>query len=502
MFYRIRYALLFTLSLCISADLHADLLIKNVRIINKEGVVSEPSNVYIQGGSITTIAKAIKAQPSDQILDGRSRFLIPGLIDSHVHLTGVPGESDAIPKAVRLQAIQQIPRSYLYFGFTSVLDLISSDDAILQWNQQPIAPSAYHCAGVPIPGGYPLASLPQDNQLTHPAAQFYLFDPRQKELMSTTRDSSHHKVKPLVNAIAKTQARCIKAFYEKGFGPLQNLPVPSIAMMKGLIKEANKYDLPVFVHGNSKEAHEFTIDSGAQMLAHGVWHGIDSHDLSTIKQLALGSKTQDIAVQPTIQVIYGEGELFNTDFFENLAVKKAMPAQLIDWYQSKSGQWFVERMSNNLGQLSPKERTQAFSEKFNLALENVRAHTRALLAEGVKLQFGSDTPSGPLYTQFPGFNGREEITRWAETGVPLKTLFQALTYRNAELLGLENTIGSVEEGKQADLLLLKQNPLENVNAYDSIEWVILKGEAMEREQLAAKNTRADKGNQPRKAKPL
>ncbi len=485
MYYRSPYLILIILSLLFSAELCANILITEVRIISKEGSVSAPSSVYIQNGLITKITKTIKPQVNDQVIDGHGRFLIPGLIDSHVHLHGVPGESEAIPDAVRSQALRQIPRSYLYFGFTSVLDLFSGDEIIKQWNKQEWAPSAYHCVGVPIPGGYPLAWIPKNKQLSSPTAAFYLFDPRQKELMASTNGSEHHKVKPLVRTIALTQAKCIKTFYEKGFGPFQNLPVPTKAMMEDLVKEAHKYDLPVFVHGNSIEAHKFAIDAGATMLVHGVWHGAESPKSEAIGRLAALSKARDVAVQPTIQVLFGEREIFNPKFFENAAVRKAMPAKLIQWYQSKAGQWFVERMAIGYGDIAKDQRTQVAKKKYSWALETVKTHTRTLLAEKAGLQFGSDTPSGPLYTQFPGFNGREEMNRWVEVGVPLLTLFKALTYRNAQLLNLENKIGSVEEGKQADLLLLKQNPLKNIEAYDSIEWLILKGKAIEREKLAA-----------------
>lgn len=85
---------------------------------------------------------------------------MPGLIDSHVHLRGVSGESAAMPQAVREEALRQIPLNYLYVGFTTVLDLFSADSLIDARNKQPLAPTAYHCAGAPVLGGYPLRRPP------------------------------------------------------------------------------------------------------------------------------------------------------------------------------------------------------------------------------------------------------------------------------------------------------------------------------------------------------
>jgi imidazolonepropionase-like amidohydrolase len=64
---------------------------------------------------------------------------------------------------------------------------------------------------------------------------------------------------------------------------------------------------------------------------------------------------------------------------------------------------------------------------------------------------------------------------------------RAATLDNANALGLSHELGSIEVGKSADLLLLKDNPLENVSAYDSIETIFLKGEPIAREALRAHN---------------
>ena len=53
-------------------------------------------------------------------------------------------------------------------------------------------------------------------------------------------------------------------------------------------------------------------------------------------------------------------------------------------------------------------------------------------------------------------------------------ILRAATLDNAIALGLSHELGSIEVGKRADLLLLKENPLTNVSAYDSIETIFLK----------------------------
>lgn len=72
---------------------------------------------------------------------------------------------------------------------------------------------------------------------------------------------------------------------------------------------------------------------------------------------------------------------------------------------------------------------------------------------------------------------------WAEAGAPLALILRAATLDNAKALGLAKELGSIEPGKRADMLLLRENPLENVSAYDSIETVFLAGQPIARQSL-------------------
>jgi len=455
-------------------------LIRDVQVVSPHAPPSgEAVNVLIDDGVIRVIGP--EAPPAGAVIDGSGRYLVPGLIDTHVHLQGVPGESPEMPAAVRKQALEQIPRSYLYFGFTSVLDLFSADELVEQWNSQPLAPTAYHCAGVPIPGGYPLAALlPESGQLQGPAARFYQYDPRRQELMSATPGSERHKPAALVSRIAATGARCIKTFYETGYGRLKGLPVPTPEMTRELVAAAHAQGLPVFMHGNSLAAYRFALDTGVDMLVHGLWHGVEAADTATLARLADTLAERGLRVQPTIGVIHGERELFDPAFFSRPGVRDALPDTLIRWYGSPAGQWMARELAQGFGGV---ERIRA---AIGAPLVTVQQFTRLLAERDAALVFGSDTPSGPIYTQFAGINGRWEIQRWAEQGVPPARLFRAVTLDNARLLGIEDLVGSVEVGKRADLLLLGENPLASTGAYDSIEWVILAGQPIERRALSAR----------------
>ncbi len=496
-----RLAILLALATFTTAPTHAakntptkgSVLIRNVHVVNANAQVSKQLlNVLVENGRISEIGT--REFFAETVIDGNSQYLIPGLIDSHVHLRDVPGlnvpEHERATSKLYQEAAAQIPKSYLYAGFTTVLDLINTKDFINQWNSQPLAPQAYFCSPAFIPQGYPVAFLPKEIQDIPEISKQYLHD-KHAHGASSIVDTDNHTPLKLVTAAKKDGALCIKAFYEKGFGKQRNLPVPSEAIMAELVATAHKQNLPVFLHGNSQWSYEFALKTGVDMIVHGLWNG-DANTNKALPQIADRLVKAGIAFQPTVQVLYGEQESANPAFFEQPYVKHVMPAALINWYQSYEGQWMNREMASNFkseATPSPAQRYQYVQGAYKPLLERVSLLVQKINAQNKSLLiFGSDTPSGPIYTQFPGLNGRMEMDRWIDMGVSLPDLFRAMTIGNAKRMGLDDDIGSIAKNKVANLLLLSKNPLEDITAYDSISWVVLKGKAVKREQLsAAKN---------------
>lgn len=468
------------------------LLIRNVHIVTANAQVSkQPVNLLIENERIREIGS--QDFTAETMIDGKGQYLIPGLIDTHVHLRDVPGlilqENDPDSAKINQEALAQIPKSYLYAGFTTLLDLANTGEAITEWNSQPLAPQAYFCSPVLIPKGYPIANMPETVQQSPDVARHYLHD-KHSHSTANMADAEQHSPANLVEAGKKEGARCIKVFYEKGFGGKKNLPTPSEAVVRELVAVAHKHHLPVFLHGNSLESYEFALATGVDMIVHGLWNADAKTNHKDLIKIAKQLIKARIAMQPTVQVIYGEQEIFNPDFFKQTDLQHEMPASLMQWYQSDAGQWMKEEMSGYFKRETPMTATQQYQQVkvvYKPMLDRVKTVSNKLVQSKSLLVFGSDTPSGPFYTQFPGYNGRQEMNRWLEMGISLPQLFKAMTLGNAKLIGLENEIGSIEKGKQADLLLLGKNPLEDITAYDSISLVILDGRPIERVKLSALN---------------
>ena len=106
--------------------------------------------------------------------------------------------------------------------------------------------------------------------------------------------------------------------------------------------------------------------------------------------------------------------------------------------------------------------------------------TRELRDAGVKLLAGTDMPQTFMY---PGFSLHDELGLLVQSGLtPLEAL-QAATINPAEALGMQGALGTVEQGKTADLVLLDANPLENIANTRRISAVIANGRFFDRAAL-------------------
>ena len=98
---------------------------------------------------------------------------------------------------------------------------------------------------------------------------------------------------------------------------------------------------------------------------------------------------------------------------------------------------------------------------------------KALHDEGANLLVGSD--AGIELTQ-PGISFHEEMEKFVQAGIPEQDVLKIATIKAAEFLGIENEVGTITPRKQANLVLLNANPLENIKNSTTIEGIVLNGE--------------------------
>lgn len=106
--------------------------------------------------------------------------------------------------------------------------------------------------------------------------------------------------------------------------------------------------------------------------------------------------------------------------------------------------------------------------------------TYELWKAGVKLMAGSDSPEWFLVQ---GFSIHDELQCFVSTGMSPYAALQTATVNTAGYLGMSATNGTVQEGKNADLVLLEANPLENISSTKKINAVINNGQYYDRKAL-------------------
>ena len=101
-------------------------------------------------------------------------------------------------------------------------------------------------------------------------------------------------------------------------------------------------------------------------------------------------------------------------------------------------------------------------------------------AHGVSLVTGSDAGN---YLVIHGPTVQHELQLWVRAGIPASVALQAATLNAARLLNADSHLGSISLGKDADLLVVDGNPLEDITATERISMVVLKGERINRTEL-------------------
>ena len=108
------------------------------------------------------------------------------------------------------------------------------------------------------------------------------------------------------------------------------------------------------------------------------------------------------------------------------------------------------------------------------------SYTRKFLRAGVTLVTGSDA-GNPLVIHGPTV--QQELALWVQAGIPPSVALTAATHNAARLLRVDNRIGSIEVGHEANLLLVDGDPLSDISATERISLVVYKGERVRRPGL-------------------
>lgn len=466
-----------------------------VLISGQEAVPVRNSWIRVRDGLITVVGTGLSDGTDGLRIDADGRYLIPGLIDSHVHLyhaTGLKRKYTNDYEELYKDYMAQQPRSFLYYGFTSVVELNADSAANARFLAAPAHPRLFHCGqGVVLSNGFMSLEVPP-GQLDQ-AYPGYLVD-HYRTAESPGNTDPERTPSAAVDHVIAAGGRCVKIYYEEamwwpGGAPAFELPTPQI--MKDLVAIAHAHNLPVLLHATTPTGHRFGLEIGVDILAHGIWEWpnqpFDAPEPDTeIWHVAEAIAGSDIWLQPTLSTIRNTGSLFDPDLLDSAGWKHAVPDAYMHYLRNDAQAQradFLAMFAPVFPEGSTPETLPALQKAFQARYKRLIVN---MIDRGANLLFATDTAVGGFgWASPPGLAGFWEIREWANAGVSLADIFAALTVNNAVALRLADEIGTIEPGKRADMLLLRENPLENAEAYDSIELVIVGGKRIARTSLSA-----------------
>jgi imidazolonepropionase-like amidohydrolase len=430
----------------------AALVIDDVTVIDVTGGPPQTHrSVIVHGKRILGVVGPEEREKTRRIqavfIDGKGRFLIPGLWDMHVHM--VFGNWFPHGKEITVPL-------FIANGITGVRDMGDELEVLQQWRTEI---SAGEMIGPRIVMSGPMLDGPQPRFPSSIA-------------IKTPEDGR----------------RAVDDLKQKGadFIKLQSL-VPRDAVF-AIADEAKKQGITFVGHvPDSVRASEMS-NAGQKSFEHliGIFEGAspledefikgpksESKFLSTYDPKRAAALFAVLAKNQTWQcptlVWERGGNLIDQKDFAADSRAKYVPA----YWKDVTWKRFTQEITHdfNTDDLATRKH---FVEK-ELEVVNEMHHA------GIPFLAGTDTPPG-VYI-FPGFSLHEELQRFVAAGfTPLEAL-QTATINPAKFLGKEHELGTVEPGKYADLVLLDANPLDDIRNTQKIAAVIVNGRYLSRAAL-------------------
>jgi imidazolonepropionase-like amidohydrolase len=415
--------------------------------------------VLIVGQRIAAVgaSASVPVPEGAQVIDAYGKYLIPGLWDMHVHMRRSLKES----KADFVKENEAILPLYVVNGITGVREMGGDMvDAVMRWRSEVergerLGPRIATC-GPKLdgpkpewPGSIPISTSQEGraavrrvkamgadfvkvyNEVPNIPRDAYLaiLDEAKQQKMPVT---GHVPLTVTVEEVSEA-GQNIEHFNEYLPGCVRNEKALKADLLEGRIG-GDAYDLAV-LNGYSRQTAEALFERFA---AAGTW------------------------VTPALGIAHIDAFPPRNDADTNSRRRYLRPSWLASW---------TDRDDQTL--------SRAYARKqYRHSLETIRLMRKA----GVSILAGSDTGISNAYT-FPGFSLQDELGYLVHAGLtPLEAL-QCATINAAKWLGRLDSLGTIERGKLADLVLLDANPLVDIKNVRKIRAVVINGRMLDRARL-------------------
>ena len=389
-----------------------------------------PSTLIIRNGKIAQLLSGHQPGPAGAtLIDLKDKFVLPGLIDSHVHL-----DSDAGGNAALIEAVTDSParaayraagnaKKTLMAGFTTVRNMGDGTGATLALRD---AVAAGELPGpriidagrsISTTSGHMDATLSVSEDLHASIGQENLCDG-----VESCRQAIRKQVRRGVDVIKIATTGGVNSRIGAGLG--RQLFDDEV---KALVDTAHLYGKKVAVHAHGDDGVNIALAAGADSIEHGTMLTDDSIKLF---------KAAGAYYVPTLSTVNG--------YLERLAANpNAYPPDDL-----AKVQWRIGVTGKSLAKAYP---------------------------AGVKIAFGTDAGVSK--------HGRnaDEFELMVKHGMPASAAIQAATMNAATLLGVEKEVGSLEPGKAADVIAVAGDPITDITTLKSVRFVMKDGRVFKAE---------------------
>ncbi|RKG56696.1 amidohydrolase family protein [Corallococcus sp. AB011P] len=382
--------------------------------------------VLIEGSRIQAVGTGLSIPSGTRVIDLGDVTLLPGLIDAHSHLLldidpENGGDSLLIPVAQSSTAERallgaKLGRELLEAGVTTVRDVGNSGV-----NGDVALRNAIQRGWVQGPriSACTRALAPQGGQFPtlQPPAQSLI----EQEYVTI---SGAEEARRAVRQALMDGADCIKVIVDNGHNLL------SLEELKVIVEEAHRKKRPVATHTTTDESIRIAVQAGVDSIEHGY------------------SLPDDVLAPMVRNRIF----LVPTDG----------PMDMCDAFDAQTGN---------------AERKRQVKERCKKAVARAQERLRRAVAAGVRIAAGSD-----MYLVMPGLTRGEASVRvfisYAEAGLKPVDILRAATVNAAELLRMQDQLGSLGPNKLADLLAVEGNPLKDIRALRQVRFVMKDGQVV------------------------
>ena len=417
-----RIILLLLSALTVSAQ---DIYIHAGKIYDTDsGKLSSEKTIIISDNKIKSIENGYKeASENDiKIYNLKSKVVLPGLIDFHVHMESQSGGQDRYVrrfqdnKADVAFRSSVIAKKTLMSGFTTVRDVGGSGVNISLRN-------AINNGVIPGPriftSGKTIATTGGHGDSTNGFRDDLVDDPGPEQgvvnSIADARKAVRYRYKNGADLIKITATGGVMSLAKNGQNPQFTEEV-----IREIVKTANDYGMHVAAHAHGDEGMFRAVNAGVTTIEHG--------SIMADRTMKLMKEKQTYLV-PTISAGEHVAKMAKIPgYYPEIIIPKAL----------------------------------------EVGVQN-KATTKKAYKMGVPIAFGTDAGV------FPHGDNAGEFVYMKEVGIPAEYSLNSATITNAKLLNMENLLGQLKEGFYADIIAVDESPLENIATLENVIFVMKDG---------------------------